>query len=68
MSFLLAWMAANDPKAYRAAEVRAGIRSKGGGKAKKRGRGKASKGKKKMSPKLKAFLKKHHRFPKKGEL
>jgi hypothetical protein len=77
ISFLLAYLATYDRKAYRIAESRAGLkkepssrRGKGGGKKGKKGGGKrAKKGKgKKMSPKLKAFLKKHHRFPKKGEM
>lgn len=80
ISFLLSWLKATDPKAYRRAELAAGLergggkrgpKGKGKGKRAKRGGGKhrksARKGKK-MSPKLKAFLKKHHRFPKKGEL
>lgn len=39
-----------------------------GGKRSKGVGGKGKKHSKKMSPALKRFLKKHHRFPKKGEL
>jgi hypothetical protein len=74
ITFLLAWLRATHPEIYRKAEVRGALRAaipaKGRGKVKKRGGGKRpGKAKsKKMSPKLKRFLKKHHRFPKKGEL
>lgn len=68
LMFLLAITKKKAPKEYREVENRAHIRAS---KSRKRKRKKGKRNKrsgKKMSPKLKRFLKSHGRFPRKGEL